>query len=153
MPDSSLLFLTRKNLIRMVEASIGTELFRNTYVLDKRTGKTIDTTQDGDQSCSYYVSGILTLLMLIDHPHSIVPTTIKKMEEAGWYKIDQPKPGAIVHWPVGRTGHEHLGFYLSENTYVSNSYKSRSPKQHVADWRSSKPDAYYWHPKLDDVAS
>jgi len=71
------------------------------------------------------------------------------MKEAGWIEIDQPRPGAVVTWPEYE-GHEHIGFVLDNNEYISHALVERSPKIHqqkLADGRT--PSAYYWHPTLD----
>ncbi len=152
MPDNNLQFLLHKNLMHAVQAAVGTEIFRHTYVLNKQSGEIIDTMQDGRVSCAYFVSGMLSLFMMIDHAHSTVPTTVQKMEENGWFKIDQPRPGAVVHWPADAEGHQHLGFYISEHVYISNYSEEGRPQTHGPERPAGRrPDAFYWHSKLDDA--
>jgi len=150
MPEPNFVFLSRKNLLYAVNAALGTEIFRRTYVFDKKQGQEIDTLQDGKFTCAYFVSGILTLFMLIDHPHSVVGTTISKMKEAGWYEIDQPKPGAVVHWPAGPKGHEHIGFVVDADVCISTSSDAGVPVKHGRlSHDGAEPIGYYWHSKLD----
>ncbi len=153
MPDANLKYLLHKNYMYIIRAAVGTHMFRHTYVLNKTTGKVIDTAEGGGNACAYVASSIMTLVGLIDHPHSTVITTLEKMKEAGWYEIKEPKPGAVVHWPV-QDGHAHLGFYLGNNKYMSNYSEKFMPATHgpARPARSSRrmPDAFYWHPRLDE---
>lgn len=148
MPDNNLIRQVFKNYMYSVRASVGSELFRHVYVINKHTQLEQDTLQDGKLACAYFVSCILTLHGLIDKPHSTVRTTLEKMKEAGWTKAKEPVPGAIVYWP-SQEEHGHLGFYLGAGECMSNSTSKHVPVQHgltLSDGR--EPSAFYVHNAL-----
>jgi hypothetical protein len=149
MPASNLIKLVRKNLLLSLRTSAGTTMFRHFYVRRKSDGKELDTMEGGELSCAFYVSGMLAIFGLIDHAHSVVATTINRMQEAGWQETKVPRPGAVAVWPA-RDGHEHIGFVLDADEYISNNLSKQSPqlhKQKLPDGRM--PKTYYWHPALD----
>jgi len=150
MPDTTLQKLTRKNLLHGVRSIIGSELFRHLYVRNKTTGEEFDAVDDGQFSCALVVSSVLALNGLLDRPHATVTTTLKIMQENGWQKINQPKPGAIVEW-AAHDSHAHIGFVLTETSCVSNSDHARTPIEHPFTMRDGRePIAYYWHNDLDN---
>lgn len=149
MPDNNLIKLIKKTLISALRESVGTKMFQHVYVRRKDTGKELDTMSDGEYSCAFYVSGVLAMVGLIDHAHSVVQTTVARMKEAGWVEIEQAKPGAVVVWPE-LDGHEHMGFALDDGTFISNSWSKRTPQIHDAKLPDGRePVAYYWHKVLE----
>lgn len=149
MPDSNLKPLVLKNLLHVVNAAVGIELFKHLYVADIKAGKEFDAMQNGNLSCAFFVSTILTMLKLIDRPHATVDTTLKTMEQAGWRKANTPVVGAVVYWPPSAKN-EHIGFYLGDDTCVSNSSAKGVPVKHsltMADGRT--PTAFYVHDSLE----
>lgn len=151
MPDPTLNRLIVKNLCYTVKAAVASDIFKHIYVSDS-SGEELDALQDGKLACAYVVSGILTLHGLIDHPHATVVTTLKAMETAGWKLTTQPRPGDVVHWPLGKEGHQHLGFYLQENQFMSNSAEQRQPILHGPSLQDGRlPDGYYTHDLLHNT--
>lgn len=149
MPDNNLIKLVRRTLLEALRASVDTAIFQHVYVRRKSDGKEFDTMEGGELSCAFYVSGILAICGLIDRSHSIVTTTLERMKEAGWREISEPKPGCVVYWPEYE-GHEHIGFKLDGDDYISNSLTKRSPQIHKAHLPDGRvPKAYYWHTALD----
>lgn len=145
MPDNNLEKLSQKNLLTSIKAVVGSPLFRHLYVRNKTTGQEIDAVNDGQLSCALMVSSLLALQGLLDRPHATVATTLAKMKEAGWYKIDHPLPGAVVEWPA-KEGHEHIGFVVRENLCVSNSVQEKVPVEHSLTLQDGRtPTIYYWH--------
>lgn len=150
MPDNNLIKLVRRTLLSALRASVGTAMFQHVYVRRKTDGKEFDTMDGGDLSCAFYVSGVLAICGLIDRAHSVVPTTIERTKEAGWYKVNAPKPGCVVYWPK-YDGHEHIGFMLSADEYISNWSLDRTPQIHKAQLPDGRvPEAYYWHKALNE---
>lgn len=148
MPDRNIKRLVHKNLLYMIEASIGSTMFKHIYVLDKRDNREFDAMEDGSAACAFMVSGVLALQGLIDHPHSTVATTVDHMQDAGWYETDDPQPGDVVQWPV-HNDHMHLAFFMGGDRVVGNSTKN----QVVAEYNLTlddgrKPLAYFTHPTL-----
>ena len=141
----------------MIRNSAETRLFRT--ILVEENGKKKDVAQAGKQSCAFFVSSILYLFQLIDQPHAMVATTIKKMEEAGWYCIQKPRAGSVLVWgPKKILGsvNRHIGFYRGSAQAISNDAMKGFPIPHHWTYgkrKSGKPtravEAIYWHKKLD----
>jgi hypothetical protein len=147
MPSPDLQRLVLRNLLTSIRSAVGTELFRHLYVRDKQTGREFDALDDGDNACAYVVSGILVLHGLIDRAHATVATTLKAMTDSGWYKVTEPLPGAIAYWPDDHDA--HIGFYVGEGVYMSNSSKERVPILHDKTlYDGREPEAYFIHPEL-----
>ncbi|MDO8495537.1 MAG: hypothetical protein Q7S32_03380 [bacterium] len=145
-----------KNYLNLITNSVGTQMFRNFWA--EVEGSTRDVLEDGQLSCASFVSSILVLKGLISGPHAMVVSTIKGMEAAGWVKISELKPGAILLWEkslIGSHSNNHIGFYIGDEKAVSNSSEERSPIIHHWTYgeENGKPkrkvEAIYWHSKLD----
>ena len=148
MPDPQITYLVKKNLLRTVHASVGTDIFRNIYVR-RADGTEFDAIDDGENSCAYFVSAILAMHRLLDQPHAIVDTTINKILEAGWRETDKPTPGSIIFWPE-KDGHSHIGFYISEDKAISNHADKKQPTEHGLEHPidGRVPTKFYTHDKL-----
>lgn len=148
MPDKNLIRQTLKNLLFIARSAVDSTLFQHIYVTDTRAQKEFDALQNGELSCAYFVSTALVMCGLIDAPHATVQTTLKKMTEAGWHRIDAPVPGAVVYWPSAEE-HGHIGFYLGDDKCVSNSTQKRTPVLHgLTLANGSTPEAFYTHDLL-----
>lgn len=148
MPNPDLTKLTLKNLLSYIHGAVGTELFQNIYVRDSN-GRQFDALAGGERSCAYVVSTILTMCGLIDRPHAVTATTLEAMKAAGWQAAEKPVAGAVACWPPSDSQPAHIGFYLDEQTYMSNSSAHRVATLHgpkLADGRL--PAEYYVHPEL-----
>ncbi len=144
----------RDNYLTMIKNSVGSKMFRNTFA--KVNSKKQDITKNGLVSCARFVSCILLLFDLIKKPHLTVNSTIKDMEEFGWYKIKRVKNGAILLWegkeyPGGwYEKHKHIGFYIGNNKAISHSTSIKLPSIHHWTYNGKrKVEAIYWHKKLD----
>lgn len=148
MPDPKLTRLILKNLLRTIHSSVSTDVFRSIYVRDQK-GYEFDALDDGRDACAYHVSGILAINGLIDQPHATVKTTLEKMKLAGWRQTKKPSPGDVICWPATKTIHQHLGFYVDEQTAISNSSVKRQPSLHEMRLRDGRlPSRYYTNPLL-----
>ncbi len=148
MPDPNIQRVTQKNLIHIIKSSVGSDIFRHTYVrhID---GHEFDALEDGDKSCAFHTSGVLSLVDLIDRPHATVETTIAKMLEAGWQETKDPIAGCVVFWPVDDQHLSHTGFYIDDNTYISNSSDEKQPIVHGRQMKDGRqPSKFYMHPLL-----
>lgn len=145
--------------VAMISNSVGANLFRNLYF--RIDGKSIDVLEDGDLSCAMYVSTILHTFGLVKELHTTVKGTIEDILESGWYTISESRKGALIHWGFkkkddGTQGkHHHVGFYIDEETAISNSSNSRVVAKHHPTYGTlpsgeAKRDilAYYWHDTL-----
>lgn len=149
-----------RSYIAAIENSVGTNLFRNLYF--RIDGKGIDVLDDGDLSCAVYVTSILYLFDLVGERHTTVVETIKDIEVSGWHTIGTPRTGALIFWDYkikndgSRGTNRHIGFYLDENTAVSNSAKTKMVERHhpkrpvTIDSDADRAIlAFYWHDKLN----
>ena len=129
-------------------------------------GKTIDILENGNLSCAFYVSSLLSLFstfkFLKNPPHSTIAGTIKDMKSSGWYEIKTLKPGSILLWEekkfgdqYAKKGHKHLGFYVGKKKAISNSSKRGMPISHsftfgfVNSKRFRKIEDIFWHKALN----
>ena len=105
--------------------------FKKLYV--KQGNKRKDIMKNGELSCAYFVSSILTLFKLIDRPHRTVDGTTKVLEKYGWKKVRKAKEGCILVWEeknFGKECHKHIGFYIGKDRAISNSSKKKVPAKH-----------------------
>lgn len=131
-----------------IQSIKGGELFKHIYVRDQRDGREFDAMDDGSGACAFTVSGILALHGLIDHPHATVATTVKHMQEAGWVKTSDPRPGDVVQW-AALGDHMHMAFYIGDGKVIGNSTEQRKTAEYgitLPDGR--EPIAFYTHPQL-----
>jgi hypothetical protein len=134
MPDKNLERQIYKSYIKAIENSIDSKIFNSLYVKNLTTNEIYDVMDDGDLSCAYFVSGLLSLFNLIDKPHATVTTVIKKLKETGWQQVADHREGDVVVWEEifnnDGTKHEHIGFALDNNDAVSNSTGDRKITKH-----------------------
>jgi hypothetical protein len=136
-----------KTLLKLIENSVGTKLFRNNYFFVDDKSK--DLLRNGELSCAFYVSSILYLLKLIKDIHTTVQGTIKDLKYSGWYKIEKPNKGAVILYEAGKNGHYHLGFYWDKNKAISNVSLKKSPNFHELNYQGRKILEFYFHNELD----
>lgn len=118
-------------LLNVIEKSVGTKMFQT--ITANVDGKKKDITEEGNLSCAFYVSGILTLFGLLDRVRATVAGTIESLELSGWKKTKDLAPGVVVVWdqPIdGSHDHAHIGFYVGKDTAISNSSKNKTPAKH-----------------------
>lgn len=146
MPNQNLQKLTTQNILTMAQGAVGTQMFRHLYVKDAQNGEQIDVMNNGEFACAFFVSGVLAVFGLIDRSHATVQTTLQKMQENGWRQIDSPMPGAVVYWPAGPNGHDHLGFCIDQDTCISNSAAAGTPTRHNYKMTDGRlPQKYFWY--------
>lgn len=129
--------LRKETYLQVIKNSVGTNMFRNCYA--EVNGEKRDITDDGDLSCAFFVSSILTVFRLIKEVHAAVSGTVKDLEDSGWQKTAEPKPGDVVVWAEQTDekgeSHGHIGFCIGENQAVSNNSQARTPTIHNLDYR------------------
>ncbi len=160
LPPTSSAIKTKKPLVKpilsesylvMIRNSIGTSMFRNLYA--KVDGKRKDVLDDGVLSCAFFVSSVLTIFGLIKEAHATVDGTVRDLEESGWRRIREPKPGAVLVWEMRNykdgSQHRHIGFYVGHGRAVSNDTPTRVlAKHHWTYHGKRKVDSIWWHRKL-----
>lgn len=146
-----------ESYISMIKGSVGTNMFRHLYL--KVDGKNVDILENGNVSCSSYMSNLLYLWGLIKDSHAKTEHTIKDMEESGWYKIKTPKVGCVIQWEnaFAKRMYPHIGFYIGDDKAVStDSEKTGHPVIHHYTYGkiNGKPKrkiiAFYWHKALGE---
>lgn len=137
--------------LSVIRASVGVEMFRHFYALvDNERG---DITRDGDLSCAFFVSFVLTGFGFIDHMHGTVRSTVGDLEKSGWGLIQEPQEGCVIVWDTltdEKTGesHAHIGFYVGDGRAISNSSKDHVPALHPYDMNGRTITGIYWNPEL-----
>lgn len=143
--------------LAMINNAVGSTMFQTGYA--EIDGIKEDIMKGGELSCAFFVSSILSIFNLIDEPHATVKSTVKKMEEAGWIKIDKLEPGCVLIWDEKeqlKWGlHIHIGFYVGNDEAVSNNPTGVTPYKHHYTFGTKdngeperKYTAIYTHPKF-----
>ena len=151
--------LKKKNYLTLIENSARGEnwMFRNFYI--EKDGEVTDALEDGENSCAVVVTNILVLLNDFFHwikgPHATVVSAEKDLMESGWYEIEELRIGAILLWEKLMSGygkgHKHLGFYVGNDTAISNDAKIGMPRKHHYTYNDTrKIEKIYWHSQLDE---
>jgi len=144
----SLKLSTYKNYLSLINGLPETTMFQHAYATNDQ-GQELDIMQGGEVSCAYVVSSVLTIIGWIDRPHATVKSTLQTLKQTGWHETNELVSGAIVVWPFSQVGHEHIGFYLDNGVYVSNSTADHVPKKHgEALFDGRKPVMYLTHEHL-----
>lgn len=148
MEKSKVVLLVKESFLARIRSAVGTRMFRNLYALVN--GEPRDILNNGDRSCSLFVSTVLVGFHLIKEVHTSVESTLSDMKSSGWKRIRNPRVGCVVVWEATNERgeeHEHIGFYMGRGTAISNSSKKRSP--HVHSYRVHRVRSLYWTSKLD----
>ena len=146
--SGGVVILVKESYLARIHGAAGTRMFRTLYALVD--GEKKDILNQGDKSCSLFVSSVLLSFALVKAVHVTVRGTVTDMESFGWARIRNPRAGCVVVWnAVNERGeeHEHIGFYIGSGTAVSNSSKKGVP--HVHSYRAHTVKSLYWTSKLD----
>lgn len=158
--------LFKKNYLNQIENLVKGEnhLFRNFFV--EKNGEIKDLTENGKNSCAMVVSYLLysfnSILEFLGKSrwikfiHLTVVSTLKDMEENGWYEITTLKPGAVIVWEKKKgqndsIPHHHIGFYVGDEQAISNDSRGIGfPRKHHYTYNNArKIEKIYWHKELD----
>ena len=121
-----------KSFIQLLHNSIGTNLFRNFYVKTVERGE-FDAFDDGDNSCAFYVSAVLTIFNKLNGIHGTIASTINDLQESGWDKVNEPKEGDVIVWEAQQFDDglkEHIGFSIGNGKAISISRVNKTPLEH-----------------------
>lgn len=142
--------------IATIKNSLGTKMFQTLFAdID---GEETNILKNGRLSCAVFVSSVLLMFGLIKERHSVTPSTVRDMQNWGWYEINTPKLGCVVRWEGAKqvdTLTEHIGFYTGDYEAISTDWETGVPHKHH--WTYGENDGkpvraiigLYWHPKLD----
>ncbi len=142
--------------LAMIQNSVGSRAFQDMWM--RQATHKVNITKQGSVSCAFFVSTIMSSLRYIYAVHATVAGTIRDLEISGWTKVRSPKPGAILIWeekihPSGP--HTHIGFYIDENTAISNDPTGDTPIRHHPTFgvKNDQPErkivAIYWKPSIN----
>ena len=120
--------LLKPTLLKMIEGSVGTKMFRNN--LFEEEGKEVDILKNGNLSCAFYVSSIFYLLKMIGGVHATVAGTVSDLLASDWKIVSNPEAGDVIIWVADETGHKHIGFCVGEGKSISNDSKLGYPTEH-----------------------
>ena len=136
--------------LAVIRSSVGSGMFRSFYM--HIGGKKVDVLNDGQLSCAFFVSSVLTIFGLIQRVHGTVDATIKDIEESGAKKVRKPRIGSVIVWGkserIAKT-HRHIGFYVGNQQAISNLDDCGSPQNH--DWLFNGDrslENIFWFPKI-----
>lgn len=146
-----------QSYLAMIKNSMGTKMFRNLYI-NTPSGKK-DVLNNGQFSCSVFVSYVLYGWGLITDTHAKIDPAIRDMLGFGWYVIKEPREGCIIEWDyklMNGSHNKHLGFYLGKEKAISNRQEKGFPIIHHWTFgidKNKKPKRkilnLYWHDKLN----
>lgn len=129
--------LTQKNYLSAINNSVDSKLFQNLFA--EVSGGEKDLTDAGSMSCALFVSSILMLYHMIEvdkAPHATINGLLQNMKDSGWQQVSEEElnPGDILVWvpiiDVDNKEHKHIGFYIGDESAISNSTEKRTPKKH-----------------------
>lgn len=126
----------------MIENSIGSRLFSSLFVTFEDGGDTADILNDGELSCAFFVSSLLTLAGVMEKPCA----TVKKLTELItndplWVRVEEADAtvgDVVIYKKVifeDETEHAHIGLALNEDEVVSTSYEKKEVVRHPIDYR------------------
>lgn len=135
--------------LEVIKKSSGAKIFQNFFGEDI-DGKR-DLLEDGELSCSYFVSSILYRFGFIDSIHLRSESTIKDMLEFGWEEVDLEnlEIGDVVYWDKSKIKERdlknqdsevpHVGFYIGQDKVISHSDAVKSPAEHDLEYKGRLP--------------
>ena len=143
--------LAKENYLTAIQNSVGTNIFRNLYAEVGSERK--DLLNDGELSCALFTSSLLYLFKMITSVHATVTSTVKDLENFGWFEIPETKKGAVIVWKKKDLGdgdpHPHIGFSLGGTRAISNNKTEGTPIEHALDFRGREIEKILWNTKLD----
>ena len=122
-----------KTYLQLIHNSIGTAMFRNFYI---ETSEGIeDALSDGDNSCAFFVSSVLTILKQLTGVHGTIKNTIEDLRKNNWQEVSEQDlcPGDVIVWSAMEFedgAYEHIGFYTGDNKAVSTSQREKRVAEH-----------------------
>ena len=116
----------------VVRNAVGSHMFRTLYA--DVSGVKTDIAENGNLSCAFFVSSVLTMLGMAKAVHATVSGTVADLMGSGWIAAEAPEAGDVIVWETVDFGtgspHGHIGFYVGDGRAVSNDFKAGSPAEH-----------------------
>jgi hypothetical protein len=143
MPDKKYYKNYQKTFLSFVLNSVGSNCFRNFYATIDIQNE--DVLQDGELSCAFFVSFVLSGFKMIKNPHTTVQSTIKDLQTSDfWQEINNQEYllGDVIVWEkldfnekseenLEQNWHGHIGFAISQTEAISNNSKTKNPQKHL----------------------
>lgn len=134
-----------KNYISTINNAVGTNLFKNLYMLDDN-GVEFDAADGGNRSCALFVSGILKMFSRIDNMHATASGTLKAVSSSSsWVQTSNPVAGDIIFWAKTPNTTGHVGFFIDNNTAVSINDNEGLASVHNLVLRDGREPVSFWH--------
>jgi hypothetical protein len=137
MSDQNIIILKKETYIKAIENSVGSRIFNSLFVKFSNSGEIKDVLDNGNFSCAFFVSSILSLFKLIDSPHSTVATVQRLLKESpDWRLVDinNIEAGDVIVWKKvtfeDDSQNAHIGFAISGIDAVSTNDKTRVVSRH-----------------------
>ncbi len=142
--------LAFKNYLAFIKNSIGSTAYRN--ILVNMNGQEFDIAMDGKRSCAYFVSSALRSFGLCADIHATVTGAEKDLLNNGWEEVPEPVLGAVLIWERKKQGEMeslHMGFYMGNQTAISNDWEKNSPMEHHYTYdHTRRIIKVLWHARL-----
>ena len=129
MTEVNFKLLQKETYLKMIENSVGSRLFNSLFVKFNDSGEVKDILNNGELSCAFFVSCVLTLVKMIDAPRTTVKSVLEFVgKNINWQEVlDEPQNGDIIFWEelpeTDGSTHGHVGFALNNLEAVSTSSK------------------------------
>lgn len=134
-----------KNYISTINNAVGTNLFKNLYMLDDN-GVEFDAADGGNRSCALFVTGLLKMFDRIDNMHATASGTLKYVSSASdWEQTDEPHAGDLIFWSKTDTTTGHVGFYVGPERAISINDNEGVASQHSLTLRDGRAPVSFWH--------
>ena len=146
--------LAKKTYLAALENSEGIEAYKNVFA--EVDGAQKDIAEDGNLSCSLFVSATLLRFKLISEMHITVPGLIADLKRHGWYETPALNPGAVLVWEeknesgLAQACHRHAGFYLGDGIAISNNSGMKKTHRHPVEKDNRKVEMILWHDFLNE---
>lgn len=142
--------LAFKNYLAFIKNSVGSTAYHN--ILVTINGQEFDIALNGQRSCAYFVSSALRSFGLCSDIHATISGTENDLLANGWEEVPAPVLGSVLIWEKkfqGDMENLHLGFYMGNNTAISNDWITHMPIEHHYTYDDTRRIIkILWHPKL-----
>jgi hypothetical protein len=121
-----------KSYLKMIENSVGSNMFRNFYATTPSRGE-FDAFNDGEYSCAFFVTAVLVIFKKISGFHGLVSSAVEDLKKSGWQEVKNIKAGDVLVWEHTAIGGEsvpHIGFAIGNGRAVSTSWRQRCVAEH-----------------------
>lgn len=135
MADSNMEIQHKQTLLQMIKNAPGNRLFNSLFVSYKNSGEVKDVCNNGEYSCAFFTSSLLTINGYLERPHATVAGLRAKMLTFPFQKIEltDAQPGDVIFWDKieheDGTVTEHVGF-VSEHGAVSTDFATHAVMEH-----------------------